>query len=182
MVAVEEVLNSDDEQERLRQLLEPRYLAILLVTQHLVQQAFARYLSPGLPTLTEQTVRRVRALVAARVALIDGTTRKQIQEAIDRAGWEGVAPRSLVESLYETTWASRAQLISSHELQHAATELALDRYAATGVVDRVRIDEHLATDFCKDRHNQVVPLHTRPGLLHPNCRATLHPVLKGEEA
>lgn len=179
---VTEVLDPAEEQERLRSILEPRYLAVLLLTQRLVQQAFARHLSPGLPSLTAETVRRVRALVAARVSLIDGTTRKYLQEAIDRAGWEGVSARETVEHLYQTMWATRANLVASHELFHAANEIALDRYAATGVIDRLRLDESQATDYCKNRHNQVVPIESRPGLAHPACRLKIQPIMKGEVA
>ena len=46
------------------------------------------------------------------------------------------------------------------------------------MVDRVQIVEHEDTDEpCASRNGKVVPLASKPGLLHPNCRLSMVPVV-----
>ena len=55
---------------------------------------------------------------------------------------------------------------------------ALSRYAATGMVTRVQLVESEDTDEpCASRNGQVVPIASKPGLLHPRCRLSMVPVV-----
>jgi hypothetical protein len=80
------------------------------------------------------------------------------------------------------TWKNRPFTIASTEIAEAQRLAAINRYAASGVVDRVKISDatrgkdHTAT--CLARAGTTVPLDEAPPLDHPNCSLVLIPVLR----
>jgi len=83
-----------------------------------------------------------------------------------------------IKGLYEETWRGRSETIARTEIATASVAAGLDRYAATGLVDAVQIIEHEDTDApCAARNGQVVPIASKPGLLHPNCQMSYVPIV-----
>ena len=194
MVDLEAVYDEREEQARLAAVLDGRYAAMLAAVHELVLAAFPDRLDPFTFRLDDAATRRVLEQAAERVVLIDATTRQALREALQEgqrlglSAWEiahGAPAQGFagIDALFQVTWAGRAETVARTELQHAQVVSTLDRYGATGLVDRVRIHEHTDTDEpCAARNGRVVPLAERPGLLHPNCRVGLTPVLADEEA
>ena len=70
-------------------------------------------------------------------------------------------------------------MIARTELQHAQNEAALNRYAATGLVDMVKIIDGDQWDLpCANRNGTTVPITDHPELNHPNCTLVVVPVLR----
>jgi hypothetical protein len=121
---------------------------------------------------------------------IDASTRRQLRDVLREGQQRGYSAFQVAEGvpaegygglrgLYLDTWKGRAETIARTELATAANAAALDRYAATGLVERVQIVEHADTDEpCASRNGTVVPLSEKPGLLHPNCRVGLVPIVE----
>ena len=118
---------------------------------------------------------------AHQVVRIDETTRQAIAEQL-RLGqdlglstWEIANGRADIgyrgiEGLYGETWKGRALTIARTELQHAQNEAALNRYAATGMVDHGRDRGRRRLDAaCQARNGRIVSISERPRLLHPHC-------------
>ena len=188
MPDVEDVYNSDDERKRLADILEQRYVAML----NAVHQAMIRLygLDPKRYVVSDAAVNQLLVDAARRVVRIDENTRQAIAEQL-RIGQElGLTTYEIangnpaigyrgIEGLYAETWNGRAQTIARTELQHAQNEASLNRYAATGMVDMVRIVDGDDWDLpCADRDGRVVPISERPQLNHPNCTLVLVPVLR----
>ena len=188
MPTLEQVYDEREEQARLLVILDPRYLRTLAATHEVVAAA--------LPELTmadfrvdDAATRALLAEAAQQVVLIDETTRSAIREVLQEgqrlglSNWElahGSAAAGFVgiEQLFTVTWASRAETVARTELANAQNVSALDRYAATGLVSQVEIVEHEDTDAeCAARNGQRVPLSEKPGLLHPNCRMAVIPIV-----
>ena len=183
---ISDVYDADYEQERLAVIFESRYTAMLKAVHELVASAF-----PEVEDFRLNDAATNRLLVEAgqRVVRIDETTRAAIAEQL-RIGnergystWEiahGVPKDGYpgIDGLYRETWAGRANTIARTELQHAQVESAIDRYAATGLVDRLKLIDGDQDPDCAARNGKTVPLSARPGLAHPNCTLVVVPVLK----
>lgn len=191
MADLSQLYDPEEEQGLLALILFPRYERMLAAVHHLVASAFPE-LSEDDFRLDDAATRKMLALAAERVVLIDESTRQalramlaegqgrgysdtQIADGVPAEGYQGV------KGLYLETWRGRAQTIATTELSEASVAASLDRYEATGLVDRVQIVEHTDTDdACAARNGRVVPIGARPGLLHPGCRMGLLPIVRGE--
>lgn len=181
------------EQEALAILLEPRYLAMLNAVHELVQATF--------PTMEEfrlddETTREVLDHAAEQVVRIDTTTKDALKELLKigqergYSAWElanGVPKDDFpgIDGLFKETWRNRALTVARNELLEAAHIASLDRYKATGLVDRVRIRDGTGSapdEPCLSRNGNVVPLSSNPQRLHVNCSVVVIPVLRGEPA
>jgi hypothetical protein len=173
MAGVEDVYSPEEEQSALAAVLFPRYERMLVVMHQMVQSAFPE-LSPDEFRLDDAATRKLLAKAGERVMLIDGATRRALQEVLQLGQARGV------EGLYLNTWKSRATTIARTELSTAMVEASLDRYAATGLVTKVELVEHTGTDEpCAERNGKVVPIASHPQLEHPNCRLSVIPVVEG---
>lgn len=189
MVDLAALYDPEEEQRALYAILSVRYDAIMRGTHALTMDNV-----PGVPIerlpLTQDAINRALAKAAQQVVRIDETTQVALAEllriGVERgySAWEmanGVPADNYagIDGLFQETWAHRAETVSRTELATALNFSSLDRYAATGQVDRVRMVEHTDTDgACAARNGQTVPLSEQPGLLHPNCRLGLVPVLR----
>ena len=185
---MDDVYDSDEERERLARILEERYLAML----EAVNTALVRLY--GLDTerfvVTDAAANQVLVEAARQVVRIDETTRQAIVEqlrvgqALGLSTWEIANGNEKIgyrgiEGLYTETWKGRAETIARTELQHANNVSALNRYAASGMVDMVQIIDGDDWDAeCAARNGKIVPVSERPPLLHPNCTMVLVPVLR----
>jgi hypothetical protein len=187
------VYDSRDEQRRLAALLFPRYLRDLQAVHHLVASAIPELTPDAFPVpwrLDDPSVRALLALAAEQVVLIDGATQDALRAVLaegQRRGYStfqvahGVPGEGFggIDGLYLDTWKGRSETIARTELATASVAASLDRYAATGMVERVRLHEHADTDEpCAARNGKVVPLASKPGLLHPNCRLGIEPIVE----
>lgn len=184
---MEDVYDAEEEQRRLYRVLGPRVLELLRAWHQWVADQLQ--LSVEAFRLDDATTRKFLASAAERVVLIDAAGRRAIQEQLtegQRRGYSadeqahGVPAEAFrgIKGLYEETWRGRSETIARTEIATAQNAAALDRYAATGMVDRVQIVESEDTDApCAARNGTVVPLSSKPGLLHPNCRMALIPVV-----
>lgn len=188
MVDVEEVFDVEGEQRGLALVLFPRYERTLVAMHRLVESAFPEVEDFR---LDDAATRRLLAHAAERVVMIDEATRRALRNVLQEGQQRGYSDTQIadgvpaegfggVKGLYLETWRSRAQTIARTELSEAQVASSLDRYAATGLVSRVELVEHRDTDAeCVARNGQVVSLGEKPGLLHPNCRVALIPVVDG---
>ena len=186
---LEEVYDSEEEQGRLARILLPRYVRMLEAIHQLVASVFP-WLSPDEFRLDDPATRKQLALAAEQVVGIDATTRGALRDVLregQRRGYsafqlaEGVPAEGFggIKGLYLETWKGRAELIARTEMATAQNAAALDRYGATGLIERVQLVEHDDTDEpCASRNGKVVPLSEKPGLLHPNCRLGLVPIVE----
>lgn len=188
-----DLYDPEEEQGLLARILFPRYLRMLEAVHQFLQSVFP-FLSAEEFRLDDPATRRQLALAAEQVVRIDQSTREQLREVLregQRRGYsdlqiaDGVPADGFggIRGLYLETWRSRSETIARTEMATAQNAAALDRYAATGLVSRVRIVEHEDTDEpCASRNGMVVPLSSKPGLLHPNCRMGLVPIVDEEAA
>lgn len=186
---VEDVYDSQEEQERLAAILEPRYLRTLTAVHELVASSFLE-VSPEDFRLDDEATRVILDEAAERVVLIDRSTREALREQLKVGQERGYSNHQLaygvpedgyhgIEGLFRVTWKSRAETVARTELAQAQNVASLNRYAATGLVEEVEIVEHRDTDEpCASRNGKRVPLGDQPGLLHPNCRVGLIPVVE----
>ncbi len=190
MPDVEDVYSPEEEQSALAAVLFPRYERMLVVMHQMVVSAFPE-LSPDEFRLDDAATRKLLAKAGERVMLIDGATRRALQEVLRLGQARGYSDRQIadgvpsegyggVEGLYLNTWKSRATTIARTELSTAMVEASLDRYQATGLVTKVELVEHTGTDEpCAERNGKVVPIASHPQLEHPNCRLSVIPVVEG---
>lgn len=183
-----DLYDPEEEQGLLARILFPRYLRLLEAWHQLVQSAFPE-LTPEEFRLDDVATRRQLALAAEQVVRIDQSTREQLREVLQEGQKRGYSDLQIahgvpadgfggISGLYLETWRGRAETISRTEVATAQNAASLDRYAATGLVSRVQIVEHEDTDEpCAERNGRVVLLSSRPGLMHPNCRMGLIPVV-----
>ena len=188
------VYDSDDERRRLQEILEPFYRSILAAVNALMLDAFSDFLDPATFVVDDPATNRVLADAAARVVRIDETTRRAIAEQLQVGHARGYSTFQIahgvpsdgyagINGLFRENWRGRAEMVARTELQHAQVVSARERYAASGIVDRVEIidgDEWDAT--CRNRNGTVVPLEQAPDLAHPNCTLVLVPVLRADVA
>lgn len=188
MSEIGDVYNTDDERDRLARILEDRYLAMLDAVHAALVRLYG--LDAEQFVVTDAAANQVLVEAARQVVRIDETTRQAIAEqlrvgqALGLSTWEIANGRPDIgyhgiEGLYTETWKGRAETIARTELQHANNVAALNRYAASGMVDMVQIIDGDNWDAeCAARNGRIVPISERPPLLHPNCTMTLVPVLR----
>jgi hypothetical protein len=173
--------DEDAEQRRLYAILAPRYRGMLAAVHDAVREAYE--LAADEFRLDDAAVRRVLAEAARQVVRIDARTRATLRERLQDAQRRGLSNRETadaIDDLFTETWKGRPDTIARTELQHAQNVAALDRYAETGLVDRVRIIDGDQDAPCAGRNGTTVPLADRPQLAHPNCTLVVVPVLRGE--
>jgi len=180
MPDLEDVYAAEDEQRALATVLFPRYVRTLEAVHQLVQSVFPE-LTPATFRLDDVATRKMLALAAERVVMIEESTRRALRAVLQEGQRRGYSDRQIaagvpedgyggVDGLYLNTWRGRSETIARTEMSEAQLAASLDRYGATGLVSRVELVEHRDTDdACAQRNGRVVPLAERPGLLHPNC-------------
>jgi hypothetical protein len=188
MAELEDVYHAEEEQRALAVVLFPRYLRTLTAVHQLVQSVFPE-LTPDTFRLDDLATRKMLALAAERVVMIEEATRRALRAVLQEGQRRGYSDRQIadgvpedgyggVSGLYLNTWKSRAETIARTEMSEAMLAASLDRYGATGLVSRVELVEHRDTDDeCAARNGRIVPLAERPGLAHPNCRLAVIPVV-----
>jgi hypothetical protein len=162
---------------------------MLLAVHELVASGFPE-LSPDEFRLDDEATRAILVEAAERVVLIDTATRQAIREQLREGQRRGYSAHQIaygvpgedyrgIDGLFRTTWRGRAETVSRTELvANASLTSAYDRYGATGLVTQVRLHEHQDTDEpCASRDGKVVPLASKPGLLHPRCRLGVEPLV-----
>jgi len=188
MPDVNEIYDSQDEQQRLASILEQRYLAMLTAVHAALIRLYG--LDANRFVISDNAVNLLLVDAAQRVVRIDETTRQNIAEQLRVGQMLGFSTYEMahgrpdvgyrgIEGLYAETWQNRAETIARTELQHAQNEASLNRYAATGMVDMVKIIDGDEWDLpCAQRNGRIVPISERPQLNHPNCTMVLVPVLR----
>jgi hypothetical protein len=188
-VRVSDIYDDEEEQGLLARILFPRYLRMLEAVHELLQSVFP-FLTPDEFRLDDPATRKQLALAAEQVVRIDQSTREQLREVLREGQKRGYSDFEVangvpadgfggIRGLYLETWRSRPETIARTEMATAQNAAALDRYGATGLISRVQIVEHEDTDEpCASRNGKVVPLSEKPGLLHPNCRMGLIPIVE----
>ena len=186
---LDDVYDQEAEQERLAAVLDPRYEGMLLAVHELVASAFSE-LTPDQFRLDDEATRLILEEAATRVVLIDEATRSAIASTLQEGQRRGYSAFQLahgvpeegfqgIDGLFTQTWQGRAELVSVTEIAHAQNVASLNRYAATGMVERVQLVENTDTDEpCASRNGKIVPIGEQPGLLHPRCRLGLIPVVE----
>jgi hypothetical protein len=187
-VRLSDLYDPEEEQGLLARVLFPRYLRMLEAVHQLVWSVLPQ-LTPDAFRLDDAATRKQLALAADQVVRIDQSTRSQLRDVLREGQERGYSDHEIaqgvpqdgyggIRGLYLDTWKGRAETIARTEMSTAAVEASLSRYAATGVVTHVRLHENEDTDEpCASRNGRVVPISEKPGLLHPNCRLGLEPVL-----
>lgn len=177
-----------DEQARLLGILDRWWQTMLNAVNALVVSYFA--LDPTEFRVDDATTTRILQQAAARVVRIDETTRQSIAASLQEgqargySNWQlahGVPSEDFagIDGLFKERWKNRALTVARTELQHAQTASALERYMATGLVDRVQIVDGCAWDeACCERNGKVVPIEQAPTLNHPNCTLLLIPIMR----
>jgi hypothetical protein len=175
-----------EEEARLQFVLDAVYRRMLLEMHHLTRDALA--LDPTTFRLTDASTNAILQHAAERVVGITETTRQAIAEQLQRGQAEGLSTQEIADSiasLFTTTWKSRPETVAATEVAEAQRVSAIDRYTATGLVDRVKItDAHRGTNHtetCLARNGTTAPLDEAPQLDHPNCSLVLIPLLRGGE-
>lgn len=192
MTTIEDLWDDEFEQEQLAVIVERRYGAMLSALHSLIADAL------GLDAvvqfrLDDAATRAVLEHAAERVVRISDTTRDAIREHLQEgqrlglSGWEiaNGSPKDNfppLDRLFDETWKGRADLISRTELAEAQRVSALNRYAASGLVDQVRVVDGDYDAFCASRNGKVVPLAEAPDLAHPACRLVVIPVVREASA
>ncbi len=175
----------EDEDARLRFILDATYRRVLLEMHHLVADALE--LDPASFRLDDTATTAILEHAAQRVTGINATTRAALQDLLAAANRDGLSTAEIIaqiDHLYLTTWKSRSEMIATTEIGEAQRVSAIDRYKASGLVDRVKISDatrggdHTAT--CLARAGTTVSLDEAPPLDHPNCSLVLLPILRGD--
>jgi hypothetical protein len=188
---IDDIYDAASEQEMLLQIVEPRYIRMLGAVHQLVRTTF-----PEMDDfrLDDAATRSMLDRAAEQVVRIDETTREAIREQL-RIGqargysqWEianGVPGDEYpgIEGLFKETWRGRAALVARNELAMAQISASQNRYAATGMVDRVQLRDGTSSApdaACIQRNGAVVALDSQPEQLHIGCTLVLIPVLTGD--
>lgn len=169
----------EDEDTALQLVIERAYRRVLLELHHLVADALP--IDPARFRLDDAATRAILEHAAARVVGIAETTRQAIAEKLQVGQAEGrstVEIAQSIEHLFTITWAHRAETVARTELAEAQRVSAIDRYRASGLVDRVTLRDGEDDEPCAGRNGTTVPLDRAPELAHPNCTLILVPVLR----
>ncbi len=173
----------EDEELRLQAILEAAYRRVLLELHYLVRDSLP--VNPLDFRLRDEDTEALLQAAAQRVVMITDTTRRAIAELLEKGQREGLTTQQIADSiahLFDVTWRGRPETVASTEIAEAQRLAAINRYAASGLVDRVRISDatrgkdHTAT--CLARAGTTVPLSEAPPLDHPRCSLVLIPVLR----
>lgn len=181
-----DIWDSDAEQRKLLDIWEGAFTRTLRAVHQVVARSFPQAQNFR---LDDPATRRMLQNAAHRVVRIDEATRQAIAEQLaigqerGYSGWQiahGVPDEDYggIDHLFKETWRNRADVVARTELQEAQRLSALDRYTATGLVDRVLIRDGDDDVVCATRNGKTVPIEQAPGLAHPNCRLVLVPVLR----
>lgn len=181
-------LRADDlvpEEDELRLLaeVEPMWRRTMLQIHFLVQDALP--VNPLGFRLRDESTEALLQVAAQRVVDITETTRRGIQKVLSEGVRDGLSNYEIeqqIDRLLTVTWKNRAEMIASTEIGEAHRLVAIDRYTASGVVDRVKISDATRgtqhTEVCLARAGTTVPLDEAPPLDHPRCSLVLIPVLR----
>lgn len=183
---IDDLWDSDAEQRRLLDIWEGAFTRVLRAVHAVVARSFPQATNFR---LDDPATRRMLQQAAHRVVRIDEATRQAIAEVLQvgqergYSAWQiahGVPDEEFggIDKLFKETWRNRADVVARTELQEAQRLSALDRYNATGLVDRVLIRDGDDDEVCSNRDGKTVPIEQAPGLAHPNCRLVLVPVLR----
>lgn len=180
------------ERQRLLDLFAGRYEGMLRAVNVLLERALA--MPPGALRLDDAAVRRfILTQAAGRVVRIDETTQTALRAAIAEGQQRGLSAFEIangtrdgtfpgIEGLFKETWASRPMTIARTELQHAQIRSAVDRYAASGMVDGVTARDGGFADsdsLCVARNGRFYPSSLPPPeLAHPNCTLVVVPHIR----
>ena len=184
--AVDRIYDSAAEQHALALLVEVRYRRMLRAVHEAIGDAFDIRESFR---LTDADTEALLQIAAEQVVRIDETTRAAIREQLElgqRLGlstWEiahGVPKLGYhgIEGLYSETWAGRADTIARNELAEAQYHSALNRYQASGLVDRVRAFDGDQDAPCAAQNGRTFPLDDPPKRQHVNCTLVVVPMLR----
>ncbi len=186
---LEDVYDAGEWQRRLAAILMPRYVRMLEAWQGLVSSALPQLQAEDF-RLDDEATRAILAEAAERVVLIDASTRDAIREQLREGQKRGYSSSEIangvpaedyrgIDGLFAVTWKGRAQTVAFNELSEAQHVASLNRYAATGLIDKVQLVENEDTDEpCAARNGMVVPLSSNPQRLHVNCRLGTIPVVE----
>lgn len=181
-------LRADDlvpEEDELRLLaaLEPMWRRVLLELHFLTQDTLP--VNPLDFRLTDESTEALLNEAARRVVGITETTRQAIARKLRDGQRDGLTTQEIadsIDSLFTVTWKNRAEMVASTEIGEAQRLAAIDRYTASGVVDRVKLSDATRgtqhTEVCLARAGTTVPLDEAPPLDHPRCSLVLIPVLR----
>lgn len=167
---VGDLYDRDGEERRLLFILDALYRRILTETHLLVTAALD--LDPDEFRLPDGATEALLREAATRVVLISEATRAAIAERLAAGQAAGDSTAALVarlSGLYEETWPHRSETIVRTEIGAALLLAALDRYRATGLVDRVKLRDGDGDEPCASRNGTTVAIEDAPGLAHPNC-------------
>jgi hypothetical protein len=181
---VEDIYDEADETRRLSLILESAYLRALRDIHLIVTEAFD--LDPAEFRLPDDAARDWAAKqAAARVTMISQTTRDALRELIADSIEDGRSTAEVIEAierLFTETWKGRAEMVATSEITEAQRLGSLDRYTASGLVDRIKISDANRgtnhTDVCLARNGTTVPIDEAPAMDHPNCSILYIPVLR----
>lgn len=173
----------DEEEVRLAFIMEAVYRRVLLELHFLVQDNLP--VNPVDFRLRDEDTEALLQEAARRVVMITDTTRQAIARKLADGVRDGLTTQEIADSiahLFDITWKNRPFTIASTEIAEAQRLAAINRYQASGVVDRVRISDATRgkdhTDTCLARAGTTVPLDEAPPLDHPNCSLVLIPILR----
>jgi hypothetical protein len=176
-------LFGDEEEARLQFILEAVYRRVLIELHFLVRDSLP--VDPATFRLADEATEAILQHAATRVVMISESTRQAIAAKLQAGQAAGLTTQEIADSiagLFDVTWKNRPFTIASTEIAEAQREAAINRYTASGLVDRVKISDatrgkdHTAT--CLARAGTTVPLEDAPQLDHPNCSLVLIPVLR----
>ena len=185
---LEDIYNAEQEQRLLFGIIGRFYLRLLQSWHQAVASVFG--LSVEEFRLDDPATRKQLAHAAERVVLIDQGTRAALRDVLREGQKRGYSNHEIahgvpqdgyggIDGLYLNTWRGRSELIAVTEIAEAQVAASLDRYQATGMVTRVQLVESEDTDEpCASRNGQVVPIASKPGLLHPRCRLAILPIVE----
>jgi len=178
-----EDLVPDEEEERLLAIIDGIYKRALLELHFLVRDSLP--IDPATFRLTDEATNAILEHAASRVVGITETTRQAIAKKLQDGQRDGLTTQEIADSiahLFDVTWKNRPEMVASTEIGEAQRLAAIDRYKATGLVDRVRISDATRgsdhTETCLARAGTTVPLGDAPQLDHPRCSLVLIPVLR----
>ena len=173
----------EEEEVRLAFLMEAVYRRVLLELHFLVQDNLP--VNPVDFRLRDEDTEALLEQAARRVVMITDTTRQAIARKLADGVRDGLSTQEIADSiagLFDITWKNRPFTIASTEIAEAQRLAAINRYQASGVVDRVKISDATRgkdhTETCLARAGTTVPLDEAPPLDHPNCSLVLIPVLR----
>lgn len=164
----------EDEETRLQFLLDAVYRRVLVEVHYLVRDSLP--VDPATFRLRDEDTEAILREAATRVVGITETTRRAIADVLaqgQREGWTTQEIADGIAHLFDVTWKSRPFTVASTEIAEAQRLAAINRYTASGLVDRVKISDATRgkdhTDTCLARAGTTVPLDEAPPLDHPNC-------------